>query len=151
MADYYELVIYHVPTAQPRPRRGKHGAMYVPSNHPVHTFRSLIAAEFRRSHYPLLDGPIELRVSAYFPRPKRLLSKRAAPGRLPFVARTSATGTTSAKQSLMRSHTTPGETMARSSVLSSSDTTARSTSRHTCGSPGAISMPTLDVARSPRA
>ncbi|GIV50284.1 MAG: hypothetical protein KatS3mg038_2967 [Candidatus Kapaibacterium sp.] len=87
MADYYELVIYHVPTAQPRPRRGKHGAMYVPSNHPVHTFRSLIAAEFRRSHYPLLDGPIELRVSAYFPRPKRLLSKRAAPGRLPFVAR----------------------------------------------------------------
>ncbi|GIV52090.1 MAG: hypothetical protein KatS3mg038_2611 [Candidatus Kapaibacterium sp.] len=32
-----------------------------------------------------LDGPIELRVSAYFPRPKRLLSKRAAPGRLPFV------------------------------------------------------------------
>ncbi|GIV51152.1 MAG: hypothetical protein KatS3mg038_1673 [Candidatus Kapaibacterium sp.] len=150
MADYYELVIYHVPTAQPRPRRGKHGAMYVPSNHPVHTFRSLIAAEFRRSHYPLLDGPIELRVSAYFPRPKRLLSKRAAPGRLPFVAR-SATGTTSAKPSLMRSHTTPGETMARSSVLSSSDTTARSTNRHTCGSPGAISMPTLDVARSPRA
>lgn len=61
------------PIPQPRPRvstRGGFAKAYVPAKHPVHAFRSRVAHAARDAGLNPASGPVSVRISAVFGRPR---------------------------------------------------------------------------------
>lgn len=75
-----------VPIAQPRPRigmrfakgGGRRPGVMRDENHPVHGFKATVAIAARQAYQgPPLNGPLQMNLYFYLPRPKRLNKKRS--------------------------------------------------------------------------
>jgi len=67
----HEFTVNHAPVGQPRHRVGTiggHARLYLPSKHPVYSFKRAVQVAFGRHNK--LPGAIEIVVNAWFPRPK---------------------------------------------------------------------------------
>lgn len=69
-----------VPIAQPRQRHAMIGGYirnYTPSKHPVQKFKAMVAHEASLAHKGQpIEGPIEIVITAFFPRPKYMITKK---------------------------------------------------------------------------
>jgi len=67
----WNLHIPSLPVAQPRQRHTSFGANYVPKQHPVHAFKAAVMLVCQQDGPgEPLQGPVHLRVTFSFPRPK---------------------------------------------------------------------------------
>jgi Holliday junction resolvase RusA-like endonuclease len=66
------------PVPQPRPRftvRGEHGHAYTPKDHPVHRYRTAIAAAARAAGATVHRDPVRIVIDFVFARPKSHIRK----------------------------------------------------------------------------
>lgn len=69
--SHRDLIVLHDPVGQPRHKistRGGFASMYLPSRHPVHSFKRSIRESFGKKDCHL--HPVSITVFAYFARPK---------------------------------------------------------------------------------
>lgn len=89
-----ELTIPGVPVAQPRQRQAARMVAgkivqrnYLPQDHPVWAFRSLVQMEARRHFEAPHDGPVEMSVRFVLPRPQKMIWKTRPMVRVPHVGK----------------------------------------------------------------
>ena len=85
-----KLTIPAVPVAQPRQRHaviGGHIRNYTPHTHPVNAYKTAIMAAAAEAGVKPLEGPLQVSVTFYLPRPKRLMRKKDPAGPIPHTAR----------------------------------------------------------------
>lgn len=78
------------PVPQPRPRvstRGGFARAYVPSKHPVHGYRSSLAAAARAAGLTQTGDPLSVVIDAVFERPKSHLCKAGVKATAPVLPR----------------------------------------------------------------
>lgn len=91
------FTVYGCPIAQPRQRHSliktKDGREfihnYTPKNDPVQDWKYNVAmmAKQETDRLGLIEGPIQLRVTCFLPRPQKLNTKKYPPGQIPHTSR----------------------------------------------------------------
>lgn len=80
MRSSLSFVVNHAPVGQPRHKVtifNGHPRMYLPVQHPVHAFKKAIKAEWKGSpFFKAFEGPVEIDIQCWFPRPKSKQWKR---------------------------------------------------------------------------
>src|SRR5690625_622034 len=91
MMAVIKLTIPAVPVAQPRQRHaviGGHVRNYTPADHPVQAYKAAVMLAARQAGVDKpLEGPLQVDVAFYLPRPKRLMRRKDPDGPVPHTAR----------------------------------------------------------------
>jgi len=91
MDGIYEIVVRTLPAGMPRPRtrhvKTKDGrefsVVYNVKNSPAAQFKSDIRRAVQDANIPMIEGPVSVSWTAYFPRPKNLCRKKDPEGVMP--------------------------------------------------------------------
>jgi Holliday junction resolvase RusA-like endonuclease len=68
------------PVAQPRPTistRGGFARAYVDAKHPIHAYKQAVRLAYVNAGGEILEGPVEVRITCWFSRPKSHSKKRS--------------------------------------------------------------------------
>lgn len=85
-----KLIVCAVPVAQPRQRHTVINGYihnYTPKTHPVNAYKAAVMAVAAEAGVKPVDGPVQVDVRFYLPRPKRLMRKKDPDGPIPHTSR----------------------------------------------------------------
>lgn len=94
--EVLSTIVYTMPVSQPRrtqrnitTKDGRKVTVdFVPENHPVTAFKAQLALDIgAKMQGPPVEKPVKIGAKFFFPRPKRLLTKSAPTGPIPYTSK----------------------------------------------------------------